>query len=411
MKIKILSPVHIGSGERKNKLSFILKNNNAYFINEDLFASLITTEGLIDKFIQWATGGGSDISEFLKGYPQIEKKLIENSLYVLPIKEDFSREVLLHIKDANNKFYIPGSSIKGAIRTALLYTVLQERKPDININHLLYGINGTDIRGVLNVSEGKWAGMEIEKFIFRAGFRKKDGIISYSDAKYDLLKFIQFSDAYPLEANYSLMPIRTFSSVSEKEMKITYINIVEVIESGEFTFNLEIDMKGLLALKNIDEKDEWLGLKEKFKNIFGFNLDELNNNNLEEYKEKIIKRLLFACLKFYKKKRESDLAFIDNKEVRDKNISFNLESLKKNYPEVKEGVIQLGFGGGWKGKTIGMYFDQKTIDEFRKRFPKRWRGKIKNGSPSWPFPKTLRLAYWCKNNKPFIFPLGWISLE
>jgi CRISPR-associated protein Csm5 len=417
MKVKVLSPVHIGSGERKTRMNFILKDNKAYFINGDLINSLINSQGLTDKFIQWATQRGNDISQFLRDYPMIERNLLENPLYVIPIKDIIDREVVLHIKDSENRFFIPGSSIKGAIRTALIYTVLAETKPDIN--QLLRGIPNTDIKGVLGVGNtGKYAGMEIEKFVLRAGLRRKDGKISYGDARYDLLKFIHFSDAYPIKAEYSIMPVRTFSSVTRTQMNIkSHITNVEVIESGDFICNLEVDMKGLLALRDLDEKDEWIGLKEKLRKTFGFYLTELKPEglepgNLKQYENRIIGRLLEACAVFYQKKMERDWELINDKEIKDGNRSFKGESLKSRYPKITKGVVQLGFGGGWKGKTTGLYFDRNTIELFRKRYRGRWSGKFdRKDAPFSLFPKTLRVAFWVENNKPFMFPLGWVTLE
>lgn len=436
MKIKILSPVHIGNGEKKNRMAIIEKDNRAYFINEDSCASLINNQGLTDKFIQWARQGGNDISQFLKDYPDVEKELLKKPLYVLPIRGFIAREVNLHIKDTNNQFYIPGSSIKGAIRTALLFTVLEEVQPDLN--ELLNGITGTDIKGVLNVDQkdGKWVGMEIEKIIFRAGFRKEDNTISYNDAKYDFLKFIHFSDAYPIEAEFSIMPIRTFSSISKTLMNIkSYITNAEAIEKGELKFNLEIDMKGFLALKNVVEKNEWIGLKDKFTKVFGFNLAELKPDNLKEYEEKIIKRLFYACNKFTMKKKEKDLELIKSKEVKvcqkcgtsvtgegeypkchlttSKIMTFQMTALENNYPldfPDGKGIIELGFGGGWKGKTVGLYFGNNIINNFRRRFRDRWSGKFVEGKPFWLFPKTIRLSFWLEVQKPKIFPLGWVRL-
>ncbi|MCS7250735.1 MAG: type III-A CRISPR-associated RAMP protein Csm5, partial [candidate division WOR-3 bacterium] len=316
IKIQILSPVHIGTGEKKNRMAFIIKNQNISFINEDLFNFLVNKTGLTDKFIKWAQEGGNDISQFLKDHSEIKKEVLNNPLYSLPIRGTIEKEVALHIKDPSNQFFIPGSSIKGAIRTALLYTVLEETKP--NIDYLLKGISNTDIKGVLNLEKryAKWAGMEIEKFVFRAGFIKSNRIISYSDAKYDLLKFIHFSDAYPIEAQYSVMPVTVIFSVSKTKMKTkSFIINVEVIEKGKFLCNLEIDMKTLLALKNVDEKKEWINLKEKFKNVFAFSLDELTLNNLKEYEKKIVDRLLEAAYKFFQKKKEKDLELINGKEI------------------------------------------------------------------------------------------------
>lgn len=447
LKIKILSPVHIGSGEKKNKMSFIQEGNRVYFINEEFFLKLIDEEKITDVFIQWVNGGGSNISLFFNNYNQykhIRKKLLERPLYCLPVKGSIDREITLHIKDANNNFYIPGSSIKGAIRTALLYNILKEGKPDTQ--QLLYGVSDTDIKGVLNIDsdKGKWAGMEIEKFTLRAGVKKEldSGKIikKYDDAKYDLLRFIHISDINIPLSKCSIIPVRTFSSVSEDLMSVkSFITNIEIIENGQYELNIDIEMKRLLALKNIDTSKEWIDINDKLEKCFGFKLHELTIDNLDYYREKILDRILNFCKVFSKDKMIQDLHLIKNKKIKihkqcgtsltvqnecpkcknsltEKEIeTISLETIEHPYRKIFQNgdtLIQIGFGSGWKGKTTGMYFDHEQIKQFRKKFNGIWKGKLlRDGGLLNIFPKTLRFAMWSEKNNFSFLPLGWVKLE
>jgi len=482
MKIKVLSPLHIGNGETKNKMSFFVESGNIYFIDENKLMYLVNKHNLSEEFIRWISEGGNSIDEFLKNHTNIKKELKQNSLYVLPTRGEIEGDINLHIKDSQNRFYIPGSSIKGAIRTALLYMVLKETTLSFK-ESLLYGVNNTDIKGILNVDKPKYVGIEIEKIVFRAGILKEKGIF-YNDAKYDLLKFIHFSDAYPQEeAQFSVMPIRTFSAASQKWMNVKkFANNVEVIESGELKCEMDIDMKELLHLKRIKEEKEWIGLREKFERLFDFNLEELAPHNLSKYREQIISRLCTACNEFAKEKRKRDLELINNKQISvckkcgtpvDKNNKckkcnkicsrkeiqiLNLERFSEKYPKDFQkgiGVVKLGFGTGWTGTTVGTFLDEDTLVKIRKKHelgklkyeiscrfcstilvPDFWGNKvIKNKKiqnilkkcPNCnrslkkedlvvtvkdvflPFPKTIRIAFWFKDNTFYMFPLGWLS--
>lgn len=439
MKLEIVSPVHIGTGETKSRMSFFEENGVVYFVDEEYLFKLLNKEQRLNEFTEWIEKEGNDIGEFIK--PDERKQLKENPLYSLPCRGKIDKEIQLHIKDARNRFYIPGSSIKGAIRTALLYSILQETTPPLN--ELMYGKEGTDIVGIMNVlppNESKKAGLEVEKYVFRAGvYDDERNIIRYNDGKYDLLRFIHFSDGYSQNETFSVIPVRTFSSVRSDLMNVkSFLTDVEAIESGTFTIDLEMDMKSLLFLKKTKEEKSWIGLREKFRKVYGFNLEELSSNNLQDYRDTIIQRILSICSKFANKKRERDLELIEDKKVfvckkcgtsvdrnnkcwkcktirsRNEIQILTLNEIKKEYPiksEDNSGIIEIGFGSGWKGVTTGIYFNRDTVDKFRRKFKGRWKGKIKkDGSLFWLFPKTIRLAFWTEDSVSYMLPLGWITI-
>ncbi|MEO0075517.1 MAG: type III-A CRISPR-associated RAMP protein Csm5 [candidate division WOR-3 bacterium] len=323
LKIKILSPVHIGSGEKKTKIDYIIENGKAYFINEDLFNDLISQRHLSGQFMSWIQKGGDDISQFLNNYPDIKEKIIAEPIYSLPVKETPKNEVHLHIKDSKNNFYIPGSSIKGAIRTALLYTALKNTDFD---HKILEGLPKVEKKRSNQLAMG------IEQLFFRAGVRKEDKII-YNDAKYDLLRFIHISDAYPITAEYSILPIITYSDDCKEIIRI----YAEVIERGEFICDFNIDVLTLLKLKNHNEENEWIGLKDKFKKIFDIDLSSIS--------EKLITENIFKKC-----------------EIFSNNVKDNQSKIKASQDQIliSEGVINIGLGGGYRKKTVGTVIESYT---------------------------------------------------
>ena len=125
IKIKILSPVHIGSGEELGSLDYFIDNRVFYRINFDsLFLDpefLKYSESFIKNSAQ-----ARDIREIIKD----QKLLIKHSAYSIPVLDGFqpneeSRryQVKTFVKSAGRVF-IPGSSLKGAILSAMAYVFL-----------------------------------------------------------------------------------------------------------------------------------------------------------------------------------------------------------------------------------------------------------------------------------------------
>lgn len=128
-KIKTLSPVHIGNGEKYNKLSYIYENNKIYFFDFDTLLKIFSSENL-DKFISYIYKNMENLSlqDFIRNTLKNEgiyKKLKVKALYSLNCKSTIRHNDIECFIKSNNKVYIPGSEIKGAIRTAIFYWILK----------------------------------------------------------------------------------------------------------------------------------------------------------------------------------------------------------------------------------------------------------------------------------------------
>jgi CRISPR-associated protein Csm5 len=130
MNFRVLTPVHISSGQTLTKYEFIIKGSKFQFYSFDEIINYIDSKE-IAKFL-FDTG----LEEFFKHY-----NLNIKPTYEIPFHGTLKDKVYEFIK-LKNRVYIPGSSIKGAIRTAYLYRMI---KNDVNLrNKFLNAIRTRD---------------------------------------------------------------------------------------------------------------------------------------------------------------------------------------------------------------------------------------------------------------------------
>lgn len=127
---EVLSPIHIGSGGEIDPLSYIIDASRLYGISFDKFVYSMSTEDresfeeIIDK------GNLLEIRKFVAGHIDKERDTIFSievspkvaSLYKAKIA-DIANQLLLHPfirTEGDSVPLMPGSSMKGAIRTALI---------------------------------------------------------------------------------------------------------------------------------------------------------------------------------------------------------------------------------------------------------------------------------------------------
>ena len=179
IKIETLSPVHIGNGTfLQQGNDYIVEDNNINVLSLDKLGKIIGTDKTtIQEWTEAIEEGNGElfVKKKIQGhsYQEYTKRHIESSIKIgqrlISLKEC--------IHDGMGYPYIPGSSIKGAIRTAFFSSLAMKR-----------------ISSKLNSEENekKWkniiAGMENELLHFQDGGKK-------SPAN-DIFKFLQTGDAY-----------------------------------------------------------------------------------------------------------------------------------------------------------------------------------------------------------------------
>lgn len=367
-KLEVLSPLHIGNGNVLGLIDFVLDDERFVKIN---FAKL--AEYCYDKGIDLAKGIEEErlkvrykneeifsIEKFLEFY-KIDYGMFAD--YKIPLnigerRRETKIEVKEFIKDGRGGLYIPGSSIKGAIRTALLWKALDNRSVNKHCNNLLK-------RRKINSKE---ACKELEKEIFGR------------TAHEDILKGLRISDTDPIEVN---------------ELEVDEIKIIgNPTPIPTYVENLRIGAKTRFVI-GIDEEL----LSEK---LFESNVlrDYINHEDI-----------LRICSDFsleYAKKQGSYGSYNDETKQFYGELQNKIIDLKEN-----EAILNMGWGGGWYSKTIGLKVENHpdfTADPRNfSQFKRTLRFKLKLGkNPRGrgfvvKFPKTRRVTIEG-------LPLGWIKV-
>lgn len=156
MKLKTLAPLYIGSGKEVTKKQYIFANNKIYVVDVPKFLKFIADKNLTDKYMTFLQNDDPRIK--LKDF--LEKYCIGNyddiTAYVLKGVENIDdkrslKNVSLCVKNAYNEPYIPGSSIKGMLRTVILWNMICDTPEN---NRKLQGIK-KDAKHEAKTSDGR----------------------------------------------------------------------------------------------------------------------------------------------------------------------------------------------------------------------------------------------------------------
>ncbi len=343
--LEIISPIHIGSGNKYSNKEFIVKDKKLIRVEIGKIYNAIENDNAKEDFIFFLEEPGMTLKDFIGNDIPINSRLYTTNL----TNEKIPSEISEHIK-TNNIPYIPGSSIKGAIRTTFLYYMIGENDIDELRRALQYGQNADRI---------------LDKII---SGNTKDS--SYSD----LLKFLQISDS-----NY----IDKLEIICEQTLEAAYNgwnwykrknNIVQTYIE---TIPINMKVEGNIIINSSDELLKRLGLYDKGKN--------LNFDKIKEIIYTFSKNLISYELEFAKKYNIDFLAIFYE----------NIQKLNsKNTP-----VLKIGHGTGFMSTTIGLKL--KNDSQLFEKIRMLTKGK----SYQYEFPKTRKI------DVEKHVPLGWCKFE
>lgn len=391
-KLVTLSPIHIGSGEKISPVEYVIDSK---FNRIDMDGLFKDEKFNVNGFIEDAGFGSFYLGE---RYSNIAKKYVLYSLNISKDAVDYimsrNSEIQEFIK-TGGKPYIPGSSIKGAIRTAIMWYALK------NDEELYFGLEDY-VNKIWDRTERKpdkkWAGSKIEKMIFG------------KDPNHDLMRAFHISDTEEMNPN---------------NLKIENVKILSTrkVGYGYKGFNSIVEALKKKVITNINIKIDDFLMKEKEK--LGFN--EKIINYLHDFGE--------ICNEYAKNLIEYELNFFTK--YNDGRINQIIDFYEGLYDEIENGILlRLAWGTGWHGMTVGTEIDEEIMDELRpiydlgkivhkecggqvtidrrnkgKFFCKKCRrGNIdrKDIEIVKPFPKTRKIVF---ENNIAKYPLGWIKLE
>ena len=363
--LEVLTPVHAGSGETLQlDLDYMNQRGNAFVVDQNrTFDAVAAGNAALDKLLQKQTSLLDLVSTAGEHYGYI--------LPPLQQQRDRPEKIREHIKDALFRPYLPGSSLKGAIRTALLAEWLR-------------GIEKPAYADLLPPSPSvkpKYAAGKITKDLFGP------------TPNQDMLRVLRVGDANFQTGDLRLADIRWLNVINSKgtdkarwrDMRSRRSQdrwqdasglFAEVLPKGSAA-SVTLQWDGFL----LSEPHRWKA-PERAAQLFPADFAALRDILNSHARHILQKELTF--FKSYKVDAPSQEC---------------LRLLNKMESDPDAAYLRLAWGSGWRGMT-GDWQDEQTINEMRRIYHL--------GKRSVPlFPKTRRLAV---QGSPCL-PLGWIKLE
>lgn len=364
VKVTTLSPLHIGTGrELMQDFDYAVHNGKTWRLDEAAFLEAQKAEDpAVMKQLM------STLPTQLLN-PQDFNENSEYFRYVIkctPRSQQPGSILREQIKTANDCLYLPGSSFKGALRTALAWQGWQEKglKPE---------------RTKIDERRPKFAARDYERALFG------------NDPNHDLFRALLVGDSDPLGVD-SLMLVNVRVLTSKGVGKDIPVEVEAIRPETKFILPMKIDTR-LFSDWAHQRKDFRLGGREEW-------LMNLASLARAHALDRIRKQQAWF------KKREGASLVAD----------FYARLEKSSFSE-NQFLVQLGWGGGWDSKTFGsrLQEDVKFFDWLATQ-PKLGllHGKAReNRRPGAPFPSTRRVAMKRgadKEETPAV-PLGWVLVE
>ena len=377
-QLEIVTPVHIGSGETLNHIDGYYANGRWYYIDLERVLAHPST----DLNALTSEMGRRDF-RWERHLHQRNIDPAEVSMYSLSCPQSPEEvEIREAIKGIQDQSFIPGSTLKGAIRTALLGEILNVS--DNVYEKSRYHLNKLIERGSRGNPRREQPARQIETLSFGA------------DPNRDLFRALQVSDTGLLKNDaleIGMAWTMTLNQNNELVQKVDrgreYKNFVQQIRTEQsLTFTLKIDD---------------LLFREREKEQLGFNdLQQKTLQDIAEVCRSAVDQLIRGERDFFNDYRLPEIA----------NIYDKLISLNNTLPEGAF-LLQIGWGTGYNANTVtALFTDDKesSVDwmDLRERF-RLGESRSRRGSyDERKFPKTRRILYRRQNP---IAPLGWVKIS
>ncbi|GEA18925.1 type III-A CRISPR-associated RAMP protein Csm5 [Moorella sp. E306M] len=235
--IEVLSPVHIGDARgRLSALEFFQDRQAVYLVNEKAWAKKLAAMQGIDDFVRYVERESfPSLEKFLEGLGASRANPLRQGTFLRRIAKGeplWLSNFQPFISDsASRQPYIPGSSLKGAIRSALLFYLAGKSRDKAAI------ISRALQRRLKQPGEGF-------DNLLRASLPEKKGTRRSPNS--DWLRALQITDAYPL--NNDCTEVREARVISLNEGRGYHFGarearlFVEVVKPGtRFKARLKLD--------------------------------------------------------------------------------------------------------------------------------------------------------------------------
>jgi CRISPR-associated protein Csm5 len=349
ISVTVLSPVHIGSGRNDlmPDIDFVRHADTIWVIDSERMFELLPVDVLGKQEI------AARITDLLRSeqYAQCARYSLRD-----PTAGGWTYSIQEHIKDSFAQAYIPGSSLKGAIRTAMAW-----RRLDSGAVHVQVGDLRPDSRfaddGVMGKIFGDTPNLDVMRALHIAD---TEGVAAAGGL------------ALEVAAVYSLRADRLQPKGADFRSCVEVLPIGTVLTGSLRRDDYLLQGSGAAHLGLSEDRRAW---------FFGL------LQHCSAFAEEVIVREQ----KFYAQHGLAGVAafyrsLADELQARDQRREF---------------LLDLGWGTGWLTKTVGLALDPGDLAAIREQYH---LGR----SDHELFPKTRRLIE--RANVPEL-PLGWVKVR
>lgn len=351
LEITTLSPLHIGCGDTLERdFDYAIHNSQTWVIDHDALAEVVYSRS------------SQEFQRFLDAVPPAQfltpadfrpdSPLFRYVMRGAPRAAATGSAIQSHLKNPFDQPYLPGSSLKGAIRTLIF-------------RHA-FATSGKKLQPATLDNNRKTAGQTLEQELLGR------------DPNHDLLRALHLADSAPISADNLLVVNAQVFNARSAGAPIA----LEAIRS-EATFHTTLTLDDYLfddsqasQQLRLDRKRNWLTT-----------LPVLANDQAQAR--------LKQELQFYKTRPRSRVAGF-------------YRQLLGLIPQLGSDrfLLQLGWGGGWDNKTLAYLVGPTEREALLKRYPRLTIGTRQKGDP---FPKSRRaVAREVDGEVQPIAPFGWL---
>ena len=129
------APVFVGSGQQRKKNEYIFNpiTNYVQMLDTEAFLKFLVERGLDNDYEQFIMYGGGRLYNFLRDHGVKAGEIKSFCLYETnaldALDKDHSlKEIHTFVRNSASQVYVPGSSVKGALRTVILSSMISQEK-------------------------------------------------------------------------------------------------------------------------------------------------------------------------------------------------------------------------------------------------------------------------------------------
>lgn len=360
VKVSVITPLHIGDGRTLlHEYDYAIHGGHTWRINE---TALLDAQNVDDPRLAEQLARTPPARLLGQGDFHPESQFFRYVIKGTPRSEAEGAQVQEQMKDFSDRPYLPGSSLKGALRTALAWYAFGEKKLKPDIAKL-------DRRR-------EWAAQNYERDLFGATPNKS------------LLRALQVGDSQPVPSE-----------------RLMLLNVRVLNRDGSLGSPVELEAIRPDTAFELDMKLDW-ALFSEWARQGGFQLS--GENWL---------RSLSAIVNQHSRQRiEKEQNWFKDIPNAGRLAAF-YQRLAQSGGDEQRCLLQLGWGAGWEEKTFGsrLQADADFMEKIIGDYGLTRRGKRQRGDP---FPKSRRVAMaYTRNAQGEItgespaYPLGWVLVE